>query len=65
MLDCLFPIESNRTVSVVPPCAALPALSMRLSMDMCYWVQVQKQDIPDDVLLDFIKDFGNVKLFRT
>ena len=45
----LFAIESNRTVSV----------------DKGKWTQVQKLDIPDDGLLVWLKEFGNVKLFRT
>jgi hypothetical protein len=48
-LGWLFAIESNRTVSV----------------DKGNWTQVQKLDIPDDGLLVWLKDFGNVKLFRT
>jgi hypothetical protein len=48
-LGWLFAVESNRTVSV----------------DKGRWVQVQKLDIPDDGLAVWLKDFGNVKLFRT
>ena len=48
-LGWLFAIESNRTVSV----------------DKGNWTQVQKLDIPDDGLLVWLKDYGNVKLFRT
>ncbi len=48
-LGWLFAVESNRTVSV----------------DKGHWVQVQKLDIPDDGLAVWLKDFGNVKLFRT
>jgi len=48
-LGWLFAVESNRTVSV----------------DKGHWVQVQKLDIPDDGLAIWLKDFGNVKLFRT
>ena len=48
-LGWLFAIESNRTVSV----------------DKGNWTQVQQLDIPDDGLLVWLKDYGNVKLFRT
>ena len=48
-LGCLFAVESNRTVS----------------LEKGHWLQVQKLDIPDDGLVVWLKDFGNVKLFRT
>jgi hypothetical protein len=48
-LGWLFAVESNRTVS----------------LDKGRWMQVQKLDIPDDGLAVWLKDFGNVKLFRT
>jgi hypothetical protein len=45
----MFAIESNRLVSVVKG----------------NWSQVKILDIPEDGLLVWLKDFGNVKLFRT
>jgi hypothetical protein len=45
----LFAVESNRTVSVAKGT----------------WVQVQKLDIPDEGMLVWLRDFGQVKLFRT
>jgi hypothetical protein len=48
-LGWLFAIESNRTVS----------------LDQGQWTPVQQLDIPEDGLLVWLKDFGNVKLFRT
>jgi len=44
-----FAIESNRTVSI----------------EKGTWVQVQALDIPTDGLLVWLRDFGQVKLFRT
>lgn len=45
----MFAVESNRTVSI----------------EKSGWVQVQKLDIPDEGLLFWLRDFGQVKLFRT
>ena len=45
----MFAVESNRTVSVKKGT----------------WVQVQKLDIPDDGVVVWLRDFGQVKLFRT
>jgi len=45
----LFAVESNRTVSIKKGA----------------WLQVQKCDIPDDGLIVWLRDFGQVKLFRT
>lgn len=48
-LGLMFAVESNRTVSVKKGT----------------WVQVQKLDIPDDGVVVWLRDFGQVKLFRT
>ena len=48
-LGSMFAVESNRTVSV----------------EKGTWVQVQKLDIPDDGLMVWLRDFGQVKLFCT
>lgn len=45
----LFAVESNRTVSVAKG----------------VWAQAQKLDIPEDGLIVWLRDFGQVKLFRT
>lgn len=45
----MFAVESNR----------------RVSTEKGAWVQVQKLDIPDEGMLVWLRDFGNVKLFRT
>lgn len=45
----LFAVESNRTVSI----------------EKGAWTQVQKLDIPDDGVIVWLRDFGQVKLFRT
>lgn len=45
----VFAIESNRTVSI----------------EKGTWMQVQKLDIPEEGLLVWLRDFGQVKLFRT
>lgn len=45
----VFAVEGNRTVSV----------------EKGTWAQVQTIDIPDDGLLVWLRDFGQVKLFRT
>ena len=45
----VFAVESNRTVSIAKGS----------------WVQVQKLDIPNEGLLVWLRDFGQVKLFRT
>ncbi|MFM8342263.1 MAG: transposase [Methylomonas sp.] len=45
----MFAVESNR----------------RVSTEKGTWVQVQKLDIPDDGMRVWLRDFGNVKLFRT
>lgn len=45
----LFAVESNRTVSV----------------EKGVWVQVQKLDIPNAGLMVWLREFGQVKLFRT
>ena len=45
----MFAVESNR----------------RVSTEKGTWVQVQKLDIPGDGMLVWLRDFGNVKLFRT
>ena len=63
-LGWLFAIESNRTVSATAPCVALPPASLQSSVDKGNWTQVQKLDIPDDGLLVWLKNYGNVKLFR-
>lgn len=48
-LGLMFAIESNRTVSV----------------EKGTWAQVQKLDIPEQGMLVWLRDFGQVKLFRT
>jgi hypothetical protein len=48
-LGLMFAIESNRTVSV----------------EKGTWVQVQKLDVPEEGMLVWLRDFGQVKLFRT
>jgi len=48
-LGFLFALESNRLVSI----------------EEGTWIQVQKLDIPDDGLAVWLRDFGQVKLFRT
>jgi hypothetical protein len=48
-LGLLFAIESNRTVS----------------LEKGTWAQVQKLDIPEQGMLVWLRDFGQVKLFRT
>ena len=48
-LGFLFALESNRLVSI----------------EEGTWVQVQKLDIPNDGLEVWLRDFGQVKLFRT
>ena len=48
-LGSMFALESNRTVSIVKGT----------------WVQVQKLDIPDEGLVVWLRDFGQVKLYRT
>jgi hypothetical protein len=48
-LSLLFALESNRLVSI----------------EKNQWVQVQKLDIPDEGLEVWLRDFGQVKLFRT
>jgi hypothetical protein len=45
----MFAVESNRTVSI----------------EKGTWVQVQKLDIPEEGLIVWLRDFGQVKLFRT
>jgi len=45
----LFAVESNRTVSI----------------QKGQWNQVQQLDIPEQGLIVWLRDFGNVKLFRT
>lgn len=45
----MFAVESNRTISV----------------EKGMWVQVQKLDIPDEGLMVWLREFGQVKLFRT
>jgi hypothetical protein len=45
----LFAVENNRTVSI----------------EKGTWIQVQKLDIPEDGLTVWLRDFGQVKLFRT
>ena len=45
----LFAVKSNRCVSV----------------EKGSWVQVQQLDIPSDGLMVWLREFGNVKLFRT
>jgi DDE family transposase len=45
----VFAVESNRTVSI----------------EKGTWVQVHKLDIPEEGLLVWLRDFGQVKLFRT
>jgi hypothetical protein len=44
----MFAVESNRRVSTVKGS----------------WVQVQKLDVPEDGMLVWLREFGNVKLFR-
>lgn len=48
-LGLMFAIESNRTVSV----------------EKGTWVQVQNLDVPEEGMLVWLRDFGQVKLFRT
>ncbi len=48
-LGFMFAIKSNRTVSI----------------EKGVWQQVQKLNIPENGLLVWLKDYGNVKLFRT
>ena len=48
-LGFLFAVESNRRVSV----------------EKGRWVQVQQLDIPDEGRMVWLRDFGEVKLFRT
>lgn len=48
-LGLLFALESNRLVSI----------------ENKQWVQAQKLDIPDEGLEVWLRDFGQVKLFRT
>ena len=48
-LGFMFALESNRLVS----------------LEKGTWTQVQKLDIPEDGLLVWLRDFGQVKLFRT
>ena len=48
-LGFLFALESNRLVSV----------------EKGSWIQVQALDIPSDGLIVWLRDFGQVKLFRT
>lgn len=48
-LGFMFAIKSNRTVSI----------------EKGIWQQVQKLDVPENGLLVWLKDYGNVKLFRT
>jgi len=45
----MFAVESNR----------------RVSTEKGSWVQVQKLDVPEDGMLVWLREFGNVKLFRT
>ena len=45
----MFAVEANRTVS----------------LEKGAWVQVQELDIPDDGLMVWLRNFGQVKLFRT
>ena len=45
----MFTVEKNRTVS----------------LEKGQWQQVQTLEIPDDGLDVWLKDFGNVRLFRT
>lgn len=45
----LFAVESNRTVSVAKGA----------------WAQAQKLDIPEEGMIVWLRDFGQVKLFRT
>lgn len=45
----MFAVESNR----------------RVSTEKGTWVQVQKLDVPDDGMLVWLREFGNVKLFLT
>lgn len=49
LLGFLFALESNRLVSI----------------EKDSWIQVQMLDIPDDGLIVWLRDFGQVKLFRT
>ena len=48
-LGFLFALEANRLVSV----------------EKGTWIQVQQMDIPNDGLVVWLRDFGQVKLFRT
>ena len=48
-LNFLFAVENNRLVSI----------------DEGQWSQVQTLDVPKDGLVGWLKEFGNVKLFRT
>ena len=48
-MGLLFALESNRLVSI----------------EKTQWIQVQKLDIPDGGLEVWLRDFGQVKLFRT
>lgn len=48
-MGLLFAVESNRLVSI----------------EKGAWIQVQQLDIPEDGLLVWLRDFGEVKLFRT
>jgi hypothetical protein len=48
-LSLLFALESNRLVSI----------------EKKQWIQAQKLDIPDEGLEVWLRDFGQVKLFRT
>jgi len=45
----MFAVESNR----------------RVSTEKGTWVQVQKLDVPEDGMLVWLREFGDVKLFRT
>ena len=48
-MGLMFAVEANRTVSV----------------EKGAWVQVQKLDIPEEGLMVWLRNFGQVKLFRT
>lgn len=48
-MGLMFAIEANRTVSV----------------EKGVWVQVQKLDVPDEGMMVWLRNFGQVKLFRT
>ena len=48
-MGLMFAVEANRTVSV----------------EKGVWVQVQKLDVPDGGLMVWLRNFGQVKLFRT